>query len=77
MREPGHVRIAVAAHRMGFMQGTILFKLNLADHALWGLPPSAAAVDAFNDAGPFPDPPAGLVDQNGQIQIPWDFILQS
>jgi TonB family protein len=36
-----------------------------------------AAVDAFNDAGPFPDPPAGLVDQNGQIQIPWDFILQS
>ncbi len=36
-----------------------------------------AAIDAFNDAGPFPDPPAGLVDQNGQIQIPWDFILQS
>lgn len=36
-----------------------------------------AAVGAFNDAGPFPDPPAGLVDQNGQIQIRWDFILQS
>lgn len=36
-----------------------------------------AAIDAFNDAGPFPDPPAGLVDSNGQIQIPWDFILQS
>lgn len=36
-----------------------------------------AAVDAFNDAGPFPDPPAGLIDKDGQIQIPWDFILQS
>jgi protein TonB len=36
-----------------------------------------AAVGAFNDAGPFPDPPAGLIDQNGQIQIRWDFILQS
>ncbi|MGZ3741656.1 MAG: energy transducer TonB family protein, partial [Bdellovibrionota bacterium] len=36
-----------------------------------------AAVGAFNEAGPFPDPPAGLVDKNGQIQIRWDFILQS
>lgn len=36
-----------------------------------------AAVGAFNDAGPFPDPPAGLIDKNGQIQIRWDFILQS
>jgi len=36
-----------------------------------------AAVGAFNEAGPFPDPPAGLIDQNGQIQIRWDFILQS
>lgn len=36
-----------------------------------------AAIDAFNDAGPFPDPPAGLVDSEGKIIIPWDFILQS
>jgi TonB family protein len=36
-----------------------------------------AAVDAFNSAGPFPDPPAGIVDENGEIQIPWNFILQS
>ena len=47
VREPGHVRITVAAHRMGWMTGTVLFKLNLADHSLWGLPPSAAAVDAY------------------------------
>lgn len=36
-----------------------------------------AAVDAFNSAGPFPDPPSGLVDENGEIRIPWNFILQS
>jgi protein TonB len=36
-----------------------------------------AAVSAFNEAGPFPDPPAGLIDKDGRIQIRWDFILQS
>lgn len=36
-----------------------------------------AAVDAFNSAGPFPDPPSGLVDEKGEIRIRWDFILQS
>lgn len=36
-----------------------------------------AAVGAFNDAGPFPDPPSGLVDKSGKIEIRWDFILQS
>lgn len=36
-----------------------------------------AAVDAFNEAGPFPDPPTGLVDEKGEIKIRWDFILQS
>ncbi len=36
-----------------------------------------AAVDAFNQAGPFPDPPTGLVDKNGEIRIRWDFVLQS
>jgi TonB family protein len=36
-----------------------------------------AAVDAFNKAGPFPNPPAGLVDEKGQIKIRWDFALLS
>lgn len=47
VREPGHVRIAVAMHKTGAMTGTILFKVNLGDNALWGLPPSEAAVDAY------------------------------
>ncbi|MGZ3693118.1 MAG: energy transducer TonB family protein [Bdellovibrionota bacterium] len=36
-----------------------------------------AAIDAFQSAGPFPDPPSGIVDENGQIKIRWDFVLQS
>lgn len=36
-----------------------------------------AAVKAFNRAGPFPNPPKGIVDANGEIQIPWEFILKT
>jgi len=36
-----------------------------------------AAVDAFNHAGPFPNPPQGMVDVNNEIKIPWDFILKT
>ncbi len=36
-----------------------------------------AAVKAFNQAGPFPNPPKGIVDAQGKIQISWDFILRS
>lgn len=36
-----------------------------------------AAVRAFNRAGPFPNPPKGIVDPRGQIQIPWEFILRT
>lgn len=36
-----------------------------------------AAVEAFNRAGPFPNPPKGLIEKDGLIKIRWDFILQS
>jgi TonB family protein len=36
-----------------------------------------AAVDAFNEAGPFPNPPHGIVGSNGVIEIPWEFILRT
>jgi 3-keto-5-aminohexanoate cleavage enzyme len=52
VREPGHVRITVAAYRMSLIQGPILFKLNLGDHALWGLPPGEEAIDAYFDVVP-------------------------
>jgi TonB family protein len=34
-----------------------------------------AAVEAFQKAGPFPNPPGGMVDEDGFVRIRWDFIL--
>lgn len=36
-----------------------------------------AAVAAFNKAGPFPNPPHGIVDAAGEIKIPWEFVLRT
>lgn len=36
-----------------------------------------AAVSAFNKAGPFPNPPKGMIDANHEVKIPWDFILKT
>ncbi|NBT57908.1 energy transducer TonB [bacterium] len=35
------------------------------------------AVQAFYHAGPFPNPPTGLVEADGYVRINWDFILQT
>jgi TonB family protein len=36
-----------------------------------------AAVRAFNQAGPFPNPPREMVNKSGEIEIRWDFILKT
>ncbi len=36
-----------------------------------------AAIEAFNRAGPFPNPPRGLIERGGLIRIYWDFVVQS
>jgi protein TonB len=36
-----------------------------------------AAVEAFNRAGPFPNPPRGLVGSDGRVRIKWEFILKT
>ncbi len=36
-----------------------------------------AAIEAFNQAGPFPNPPKGMTDVNGEVRVPWDFILKT
>lgn len=36
-----------------------------------------AAVDALNHAGPYPNPPQGLIGGDGRVQIRWDFILKT
>lgn len=35
-----------------------------------------AAVEAFRAAAPFPNPPKGIVEQDGNIRITWDFVLE-
>ena len=36
-----------------------------------------AAVEAFQAAAPFPNPPKGIVEKDGYIRIRWDFILEA
>ncbi len=36
-----------------------------------------AAVEAFQAAAPFPNPPHGIVEDDGLIRIRWDFILEA
>lgn len=36
-----------------------------------------AAMEAFERAGPFPNPPKGIVDEDGFVRIKWDFILKT
>jgi TonB family protein len=36
-----------------------------------------AAIRAFKKAGPFPNPPNGLLDQAGRVVIRWEFILKT
>lgn len=36
-----------------------------------------AAVEAFRAAAPFPNPPKGIVEEDGTIKIRWDFVLEA
>ncbi len=36
-----------------------------------------AAVEAFRSAAPFPNPPKGIVDRDGTVKIPWNFVIES
>ncbi|MBI2027452.1 MAG: cell envelope integrity protein TolA [Deltaproteobacteria bacterium] len=36
-----------------------------------------AAIAAFESAAPFPNPPSGMIEKDGTIQLRWDFIIQS
>lgn len=36
-----------------------------------------AAIDAFNKAGPFPNPPKGMVEHDGTVKIEWEFVVKT
>lgn len=35
-----------------------------------------AAIESFNEAGPFPNPPKGLIE-NGLVKVEWGFVVQT
>lgn len=36
-----------------------------------------AAIEAFRQAAPFPNPPRGMIENDGTIKIRWDFVVES
>lgn len=36
-----------------------------------------AAIEAFQSAAPFPNPPKGIVESDGTVKIRWDFVLET
>ncbi len=36
-----------------------------------------AAIEAFNKAGPFPNPPRGMVESDGLVRVEWEFVLRT
>ena len=36
-----------------------------------------AAIEAFRQAAPFPNPPKGMVDKDGLVKIRWDCVVES
>lgn len=36
-----------------------------------------AAIEAFRAAAPFPNPPKGIVENDGTVKIRWDFVLET
>ena len=49
----------------------------LVEHTSGLLDLDQAAVDAFNRAGPFPNPPRGLLERDGTVRIEWEFVLKT
>jgi uncharacterized protein (DUF849 family) len=70
VREPGQVRLAVAAHRAGWMTGTLFLQIHLSDRALWGVPPSDRAYDVYTSLVPDDIPYTYMSYTNGAQH--WD-----
>lgn len=56
-------------------KGTLVAVQVLEDSGLRDL--DDAAVEAFKEAAPFPNPPAGIIEKDGTVKIRWDFVLEA
>ncbi len=56
-------------------QGTIVAVKVLGESGVRDL--DEAAIEAFKEAAPFPNPPKGIVESDGTIKIRWDFVLEA
>lgn len=36
-----------------------------------------AAIEAFRSAAPFPNPPKGIIENDGTVRIRWDFVVET
>jgi protein TonB len=36
-----------------------------------------AAIEAFRQAAPFPNPPKGMIERDGTVKIRWDCVVES
>lgn len=36
-----------------------------------------AAIEAFRSAAPFPNPPKGIIENDGTVKIRWDFVVET
>jgi uncharacterized protein (DUF849 family) len=70
VREPGQVRLCVAAHRAGWTRGMLMLKIHLGDHWLWGVPPSDVAYDVFTSLVPDDIPYTWMSYTNGPSHWP-------
>jgi 3-keto-5-aminohexanoate cleavage enzyme len=70
VREPGQVRLSVAAHRAGWTSGMLVFKIHLSDDALWGVPPSEDAYDVYTRLVPDEIPYTYMSYTNGPSHWP-------
>ncbi len=73
-------RLPASVDRITSLKVTIDKEGNIVDIAIKGTSGVAeldeAAVESFNKAGPFPNPPVELV-KNGQVDIEWGFVVKS
>jgi 3-keto-5-aminohexanoate cleavage enzyme len=70
VRELGHVRLVVAAHRAGWMAGTLLLQIHLSDRGLWGVPPGDGAHERYTSLVPDDIPYTYMSYTNGPQH--WD-----